>query len=160
MSDIAREAKMAFRNESISEADQSLIDYQALRDSQGGGPIVDPPKWTVDRERDAFLIRLGGGMNREDYHVPHYFQFSLRNERLRVDAFKERVPSDEPMLANLFWKVVGLHLTEFTSISREEITRTLTEAFIAYGSTGFAENSHINVKVVEVDFSGMREVVS
>ena len=145
---------MAFVNEQISAMDKQRIDYDSLRDPQGGGPIVvASPKWTADSEREAFLIRLGGGMSREDYQVPFYFLFGWKGWRIRVDAYRRREPSVDPMLGKLTWEVIRFELPESLSAVQGELLCMLTEAFVAYGSTGFPKDSHLNLKSVQVDFS-------
>lgn len=154
---------MAFRNELISNEDQERIHYHSFKDMCGSSQNligIGEPRWTVDREKDAYLLKLGGGMDREDYHVPHYFLLSLRGEQIRIDAFRRRIPSDDPRLSTVVWEVIALRAAKYLSASRDDIARALAEAFAAYGSTGFAEGSHINLKSVLVDFSRMQEVAS
>jgi len=141
---------MAFVNEEISESDQIRIDYGSLRDPQNQQKLSGSPKWTVDRERDAFLIRLGGGLSREDYHIPYYFLFSFKEERIMVQAFQKRMPSDDPMLEVLIWQIIRLELPENFQTSRKETLQILKEAFMVYGKTG-TKWAHLYLKSVEVD---------
>lgn len=141
---------MAFANEEISESDQIRIDYGSLRDPQNQQKLSGIPKWTVDREQDAFLIRLGGGLSREDYHIPYYFLFSFKEERIMVQAFQKRMPSDDPMLEVLIWQIIRLELPENFQTSRKETLQILKEAFMVYGKTG-TKWAHLYLKSVEVD---------
>jgi len=143
---------MSFVNEEISERDQIRINYSSLRDPQNQRELVGIPWWTVDHERKAFLIHIGGGISREDYHIPHYFLFNLKEEQIMVEAFRKRVPSDDPTLGVVIWQISKLELPENTKTSRKEIIQTLIEVLMAYGDTG-RKLSHLNLKAVEVDFS-------
>lgn len=143
---------MAFVNEEISENDQIRINYGSLRNPQGQRKLAGIPKWTVDRERDVFLIRLGGGISREDYHILYYFLFSLKEEKIMVEAFQKRIPTDDPMLGIVIYQVTKLQLPENFRTSRKKVLQLLEEAFSCYGYTG-TQWSHLNLKSVEVDFS-------
>jgi hypothetical protein len=147
-----QENVMTFVNEKISDADQQRINYSALKDPHTGNPLIGRPCWTVDRDRDAFLIGLGGGMSREDYHVPYYFLFSWKGTRMRVDAYKRRMPAPgDPMRAVLTWEVVRFDLPETLCLrDEEEVVQMLTEALQTYGTTG-TEWSHLKLSEVHVD---------
>ncbi|MGE4578465.1 MAG: hypothetical protein AB7F21_02915 [Desulfuromonadales bacterium] len=145
---------MAFVNEKIPEADQESINYGALRDPQGGRPLVDStlPRWAVDRERDAFLLRLGGGATREDYQVPFYFLFCWQGARMRVDAYRRIQTSSAPKFKTLTWEIIRLHLPETLPASLEETMQMLSEAFDTYGSNSY-DDSKALYSAVNVDFS-------
>jgi len=52
---------MAFVNEAVPEEQKSKFDPKVFfNPTQFNGPI-EMFRWTIDRERDVFLIRLGGG---------------------------------------------------------------------------------------------------
>ena len=59
-----------FINEDMSKADQEKIGYKKLDNPRAKRSLLSNPSWTIDRENDAFLLYLDGGMRREDYHVP------------------------------------------------------------------------------------------
>lgn len=148
---------MAFVNEDIPKADQQRLNYSNLKDPQTGSGISDSPRWTVDHERDAFLMHLGGGMDREDYHVPHYFLFSWKDAWIRVDAFQRRRASDDPMLATLTWEVIRLSSPDAVPAPQEEGLQILAEAFIAFGNTG-TQWAYVNIKDVHVEFPAQRSI--
>lgn len=143
---------MAFVNEQLSEYDQQKIDYSVLKHPQTGRAVDNQSWWTVDRENDVFLLFYGGGMSREDYHVPFHFLFGFQDVQLRIQAFQKRTPSDDPMLGDLTWEVTSLQLPETLSEKSKDVLEVLTGAFKAFGHTG-GKWSHLNLKNVHVDFS-------
>jgi hypothetical protein len=136
----SREARMAFVNEPIPEEDQKRIGWGKLRN-----PVIEMvlegntlPRWTVDRDGDAFLILLGGGSTRpEDANQPHYFLFGLRGVRIRVDALRKRGPLEPDGRRTLEWEVKCLYVPQDLSASMDEIERMLDQAFRVYGYTSY-----------------------
>lgn len=147
---------MAFINEPISAEDQERIQYSTLKDPQGGGSIPDLPRWTADHGRNAFLLRLGGGMSREDYHVPYYFLFGWYGMLIRVDAYRHEQAASDPTAYTLTWEVVRMHLPDVLSATHEEIKQLLTEAFDVRGSNSYDE-SRASFEAVHVDYSNLQE---
>jgi hypothetical protein len=153
----ATENVMPFVNEDISEADQQRINFSALR---APGPFshrqpLFPSNsiwWTVDRERDAYFIRLGGGIRREETVVPHTFLFSWRGERMRVEAWKH----EDYMLKLLTWEVVGIHPLGNSPVSNDDVMPILAQAFVAFGEWGGGTWPHARLKEVRVDFSNIK----
>ncbi len=144
---------MAFVNEQISEMDQKRINYRALKDPQTGTGIADLPRWTLDRENDVFLLGLGGGMSREDYHVPFYFLFSWKGVWMRVDAYRREVLSDGNRI--LIWEILKIYLPDTLLASHEHVAKLLTEALDAHGSNSY-DTSRAMFKEVQVDFAQLQ----
>ncbi|MBK6906603.1 MAG: hypothetical protein IPH08_05845 [Rhodocyclaceae bacterium] len=68
---IQEQQSMAFVNEKISEQDREwvakLVNYECIKAiSRWIHKFHIPSFWTVDRERNAFLIQLGGGGSPDD----------------------------------------------------------------------------------------------
>lgn len=156
---------MAFVNESISEEDQQRIHFSALKDLHGKSLVnIQLPRWTVDHTRDIFLLPLGGGLARQYSrdgieHWPFHFLFSWQGVWMRVDAFKDEMPSNDCMLPIVIWEVIRIHRPETLPGSIEDVIQLLTEAFDARGSNSY-DDSRASFIEIRVDFSKLQTTKS
>lgn len=120
---------MAFTNELISDADKHRIDWTTFR-AWAASPPHGPWKWTIDRERDVFFVRLEGPG--PDAERPETYALCWRGNLIRVEAdvtargeFKTGVDAT--------WNVRKLDTPPELAASREEIVQLLREAIQAFG---------------------------
>jgi hypothetical protein len=137
---------MAFVNELISEEDKQKIDWTKFK----AWPFSDshrPWKWTVDRERDVFLVMLCG-RGREGEH-PEVYALSWKGHFIRFEAES----GGKGMFStgvDMFWKIIKIDIPEKLKHRREEILEILKEAIDAHGSVYEREQ----IKSVHIEFIG------
>jgi len=134
---------MAFVNELISEEDKQKIDWSKFKAWPSSKPHR-PWKWTIDRERDVFLIGLVG-RGREDDH-PEVYALSWKGDVIRFEAES----GGKGMFTtgvDMFWKIFNIYIPSHLERQRQEIIETLKEAIDAHGATYKREQ----VKSVYID---------
>lgn len=146
----------AFYNTELTETDKQRIDYDAMRNPQGNKKI-GTRTWTVNPERDAFLMHIGGGGCREDYCVPDYFLLNHQSAFVRVDAWCREEETDIPMLNNVRWEIIRIHWTTGSVEAKATFKELLVEALTCFGRSGLP-GAYLEVDRVEVDFSIAQEV--
>jgi hypothetical protein len=120
---------MSFVNEIIGEEDKSKIDWTKFKAWPFSQPHK-PWKWTIDKERNAFLVSLEGcGPYGER---PEVFVLCWRKEIIRFEA---EIHSDSEAATgfDLFWIIRNLGIPDSLKLKREEIIDDLKEAIEAYG---------------------------
>ena len=100
---------------------------------------------TLDRERDAWLTRSGGGGPR-----PEFIELHWQGEEIKMHAYESRTGTAEDGLV-ITWKVAKMHIPEKLEAKRHEIIEMIREALIAHKCHGFAEHDHL-VKETIVHF--------
>jgi hypothetical protein len=63
---------MAFVNEKISQADREWINSLGIISMSTGRTIITP-NWVIDREREVFLVSIGGGQGFYTSEAPQFF---------------------------------------------------------------------------------------
>jgi hypothetical protein len=121
---------MAFVNETISEADKKKYDdfnfiLPVTRKS------VPAWKWTIDRERDTFLVSLGG-QGGEFAEIPKFFVLVWKNKVIKIEAFY-RFSGDGNMGYDFTWNIAKIVMPEALRHEPEAIICLLKEAIDAYG---------------------------
>jgi len=110
---------MPFVNEKISAEDKARINWKPFR-------IVYPAFWTIDRDRDAFLVRITLGRPAPDDQSPKYI-LSWRGEIItaHVTGFWERRPGE--------YEITSVLIPPCLEMQRANILDVLKEAIIAHG---------------------------
>lgn len=63
---------MAFVYGNISQSDSEWINSFGIKSMSTRKPIITP-NWVIDREREAFLVSIGGGQGFYTSEAPQYF---------------------------------------------------------------------------------------
>ena len=121
---------MAFVNEYISKEDIEKYHLDELEKKH----YIPTYAWTIDKERDKFLIHEGSGRSKESHM--HFFFFYRKGEISQhtiwrfVDSLSKTVE----------WKIQRYGQPVFESIEEEQnykqLLNDLKEAFRAYGLAG------------------------
>lgn len=131
---------MAFVNEFILEEEKYR--FQDWKEALSGFPFI-PWKWTIDRERDVFLVGLGGGGGRVE--IPEFFALSWHGEVIEFRGY-EQVNGTKEEGIEISWKMLLDPQMLETRIPGS--VDLLKEAICAYGQTYKNEN----VKNVHIEF--------
>ncbi|MDR3394135.1 MAG: hypothetical protein P4L70_03950 [Parasulfuritortus sp.] len=136
---------MAFVNELISDEDKQKIDWTKFK----AWPFSDPHrpwKWTIDKERNVFLIPLGGGG--PDGDRPDVFALHWDGQVIRFEA-EITGSGTGKFWDTLFWKINNLAIPDNLHSQKEKILESVVNAIRAHGR--FFSTEH--VKTVHVTFA-------
>lgn len=78
---------MAFINEPIPESDRAKYNACHIRKSWGGELVAS--RWTIDRERDAFLVFLGGTGDERQGDRPYLYALAWQGAVTYFSAWVE-----------------------------------------------------------------------
>lgn len=129
---------MAFVNEIISEADQEKLKAFTFKNPVTNIAIT-PKKWTINRERDAFLIGLGG-QGTYNSEIPMFYALVWKNKVISLATYKKGVGNYRDG-AELWWKITGISVPESLKPYKDEIIELIKEAIDAHGS--FYKRDHV-----------------
>ena len=126
---------MAFKNEKIPEQDKvriaPLVNYERLKKFYlGVVDNIDPIWWTVDREKDVYLISLGGGGRGEPGQMP-YCVLGIGDQIVFFNVI-QRWQGDKTVGLKHNWEVHNLRIPAALKSRREEIKQLIREAMEEY----------------------------
>jgi len=137
---------MAFVNETISEKDKARYDSFGFK-----SPFTDEPvpawKWTIDRERDIFLVPLGG-RGLEASEIPMYWILVWRGNVICFETYR-RGRGNYQEGAELWWRITRISMPEKLRCDSEKAIEIIREALDAHGS-GFKRDHVIKVHFEEI----------
>jgi hypothetical protein len=137
---------MAFVNELISEADKARTDWSQFKWWKHSDPHC-PWKWTIDRDRDAFLIpREPPGY--DDTHTrPEVFALAWRGHIVRIEGY---VSGSGPgkFREQMKWRIVKVIIPAALRVPESDVLQLIEDALKAHGS--IFDTSHL--KQVDVEF--------
>lgn len=123
---------MAFVNELISEVDREAF-YSFKFKNGVTRKSIQAWRWTIDRERDIFLVSLGGqGFERSE--IPEFFALVWRNNVIRMEAFNKEC-GDIQSGVEIWWRITRIEIPEILRSEQEIIIELIKEVFDAYGSS-------------------------
>lgn len=124
-------AIMAFVNELIPEEQKDKFPFPVQIGYDGSKPTLY--MWTIDRERDVFLVRVrevGGGY--EGTPVTTHFIMSWHGNLISIAADRVGVTEDENGVV-LTWRVHRLVIPPGLQEQREAVVSLIKEAFATMG---------------------------
>jgi len=144
---------MAFVNEFVPEDQKDKFDPEVFN-LGSAFPPSKPYRWVIDRERDIFLIRVGGsgsgGGQGDGYIPPEFYTLSIQGKLVKFDA---RVTGTGNFLtgdAELDWEVFNLRIVLELIANKTEILGLIKEAINAIDETGRPRQKlravHVNFK--------------
>ena len=143
---------MPFVNEEIiTEEDKAYFDSFGIKDPFTG-ELRKSKEWTIDRERNMFLINVAG-QGTEYSEIPMYFAFVYKNRVFEIPTFHKSI-GDMSTGIEMLWEIsIGRPPKELMP-ELSEIFKYLMEAFTAYGS--YYDNRGIkSVKFQKVSKNGI-----
>ncbi|WP_150269086.1 hypothetical protein [Paenibacillus tepidiphilus] len=124
---------MAFISERIAEADREQLHSLQLKDPFTNQPL-QPRRWTIDRERNAILVGLGG-QGIYGGETPLLYVLVWNHHFIYLDTFK----AGEGNLSTgieMFWKVTKIEAPGELHRNHEELVDVIREALDAEGYAG------------------------
>ncbi len=125
---------MAFVYEKISESDREWINSFGIISMSTGEPIMTP-YWAIDREREVFLVSIGGGQGFYTSEAPQYFAMVWGKNLIKLATFSEgdgKISSGVKMR----WKITQIDAPESLLNVKGELIELIKEAIGALGIAG------------------------
>ena len=125
---------MAFVNEEVSEADAKNYDFEGLSKIVHREIGWLRQSWTIDRDRNIFLICLGTG--RDEFCMQHRFLFWWDGIifNIGLDGVGEGNPFGK---TSTTWDALSLGIPTEFPFTRDDLTNTLKEALIVFKWHGY-----------------------
>jgi len=120
---------MAFVNEFVPQEDKARIDWNSIPRPIYRLRPIHPYRWTIDRERDVFLMKTEQG--REEASNQYEFLFWWKGVPTRI-----RLEKSWPGKNTLRWHRLGFFVPEPLRAIEPEIIEVLKEALTVYGFDG------------------------
>lgn len=124
---------MAFVNELISDEDKQRFDFSAIRRPPLYLDPVPPREWTVDRDRDVFLMWTRGS-DQDDQHAI-YFVLGWRGELLPVSLEREAIGAFREHTVTT-WRLRWIGIPPRLEPQRNAILLALKDALTEYKYSG------------------------
>jgi hypothetical protein len=138
---------MAFINELISDVDKARIDWSKFK-AYSYSDSHRPWKWTIDRERDVFLVGLALDGYDDTGTRPDIYILYWKGDIIRVEARSNSKGGFETGV-DMHWKISKIDIPSHLEHLRQEIVMVLREAIDAHGLTYKREP----VKFVRIDIN-------
>lgn len=142
---------MAFVNEKLTEKDKEFIASFQFHNPIGMKEelVKIPEKWTVDRNRELYLICLGGqGYRFSDEFPPDYYILIVKNTVIEITVQHNSIGNNTDGI-DVTWRITSIFIKNNTNnISNKKIIEYIKEAFIKRASMGgfSLEKNVVNVK--------------
>jgi hypothetical protein len=125
---------MAFVNERVSKEEQAKLDPAIFyRPYSWNKEPIEAYQWTIDRERDAFLIVLdlpGSGGGQGDGYIPPYrYALSWKGMVVKFDARGHSTGNTRNGDAVVTWEVSNICLPDDINAKKPEVLQLIQEAF-------------------------------
>lgn len=147
---------MTFLNEYISDEDRKKYDIEELYIKYNphlikkGVPDYKKLKWTVDKDRDIFLMRMRVG--REE--LSHHSKWVLFWEGRKISVELARASGGSKDYHEVpyvkIWDLVSITQDELIDLDEDLVVKKLKEALVIFGDDG--ANSYVDNVVVKFNF--------
>lgn len=130
---------MAFVNEYVSEEDVEKYELKKLKRSYTHSDWLPPGyrfTWTIDREREAFFMTVGGGREEAPNRLECTFVVQGTDIGVWIDKADEssRSTKDNPFI--MVWDLAELFIPQKLNMAREDVIALLKEGLTVYGAGG------------------------
>ena len=141
---------MAFVIEEIPEEDRTKLDPEVFFTGIGlAKRPIETIKWAINRERNIFLVRLGGWGYGGGSKTPDSFALSVDDVVVKFDAFcsaKQKSINDR---YNIFWEIVDITPPNLNNLFKDRCFQLIQEGLQAMGNRMC---DHENTETVNVEF--------
>ncbi|PYG83912.1 hypothetical protein LY28_03760 [Ruminiclostridium sufflavum DSM 19573] len=137
---------MAFVNEKISKQDEDFFNSFNFKSPFTQNDSIKPWKWTINREREAFLTGLGG-QGYEHSEIPEFFALVWKKKVIILETFSGGSGSNSTGV-EVWWKITSIKVPQSLIVEKEAVMDLIKEAFEAYGN-GY---NSTYVRKVEIKF--------
>lgn len=127
------EKTMAFVNEKIVGADREILNSFNLKSPFTNKPL-ESREWTIDRERDVFLVGLGG-QGTYNSEIPMYYALVWKKGTIIMETFSEGIGSFTTG-TEMHQKITKIEAPESLLTDKDEMLQIIKEAFDGKGVAG------------------------
>lgn len=135
---------MAFINERIPESDKARIDWSKFKAWSFSKPS-HPSWWTIDREKDVFLVMLEG--RGPDGERPEVYALYWKGDVIRFEADVSGQGTGK-FWETVFWRLQAVDIPASLKKSTEEILNDLKATIDAHGR--LFDREHIKSVHIEI----------
>ncbi len=122
---------MAFVNEKIPEADKERFNSFSFKN-----PVTHEPnkanKWTIDRERDIFLVALGG-KGAYVTEIPMFYALVWKNKVINLETYSDGKGNYKSGV-EMWWKITRIEIPESLKPYKDQVIELIKEGIDAHGS--------------------------
>ncbi len=139
---------MAFVYEVIPSEDLEYVRSLGIKDWSGHGFkhfFEGDTGWSIDRNRQAFLVRLGGGYD----DMPYFAAFWYEGCEIRIETPVRLFEDNE---GRKIRKITGISIPQECYSKKEEICNLIIEAYLAmskYYNSSIITEIHCEPKIKE-----------
>ena len=138
---------MAFIYEVIPENDRELVLSMGFKDFTGYRPLLisSRARWCADRERNAFLKGIGGGMR----DIPLFFDLWWNGEVVHIEVNDLGSEGNMNDGYDLNWNILKIIIPEFLWNKKDEILDMINEAFSINNAgieTKYVNSINVNIR--------------
>jgi hypothetical protein len=123
---------MAFVNEKVEEKDKLYFNSFNFESPFTKNKSIEPWKWTIDREQDAFLVGLGG-QGYEHSDIPEFFALVWKKNVIIMETFSGGSGSNSTGV-EVWWKITSIKVPQNLIAEKDAVMELIKEAFDAYGN--------------------------
>ena len=134
---------MAFVNEVISEVDKERVNDFKFK-SPYSSDLIKPWKWTIDRERDIFLIIIDGAGDKDLLH-PRFLVLVFNNAIIKIETYVSSRGNSKKR--DIVWDIERIIVQSDINMDANKVIEYVKEALIAHGNIYNTEG------VNKIDFS-------
>lgn len=119
---------MSFIYEVVPEKDTKFFESMGLKNCWGNSELLflaGHTKWCADRERNAYLVAMGGGYHGE---MPYFYDLWWKGNVVRIEAERGGKGNYE-MGIDIIWFINRVPIPEKIWESKDEIMEMIEEAF-------------------------------
>lgn len=125
---------MAFKNEPIPKLDPLQHIVERIKRPPTYSQPANPSSWTIDREKNSFLVQTRGGTTDD----PYMMQFALWFDGSLFDIDMERHTSGRlDAKVYIVWQLTLIRSSNNAVFDRPKILEELKNALKAYGVHGY-----------------------
>lgn len=136
---------MAFVYEIVPDADRERFNALGLKDALREPMIAGPfTRWAIDRERDAILVGLGGGMYGE---APMLYNLMWQGHCIGIELFTVGEGNAQSGIG-MHHRIRALNIPQTLSEQKAQILQLIRDALYAKNS----DNGRIPVNTFEIAF--------
>ena len=138
---------MSFIFERVPDKDRDFFMSMGLKNCWGSDTLDLPSDkmWSADRERNAYLIAIGGG-----YHdMPYFYDLWWNGYTIRMEVV-ETGDGNYSTKVNIIWNIWRISIPKEIWDKKDEIIGLITEAFSVY--SGWCEPKFLGSINVSIKF--------
>ena len=136
---------MAFIFEVVPEKDREFFKSMKLMNCWGNHALDLPQdkKWCADRERNAYLVGIGGGHN----EMPYFYDLWWDGYTIRMEV-SEAGNGNYETGVNIIWNIWKIPICENLWQRKDEIINIIVDAFSVF--SGWCNPKRLNSIAVDI----------